>query len=110
MVAAHGAVAQKNEELHACVQGRVIGAAGPLHPCIPCIELYYQRYSHHFHSSEGLTSSFLLLDLLLPQFYTVDELGHTIEVLVTPFGAAIIEGPISVLRYVLRVALRAMRW
>ena len=46
------------------MQGRVIGAAGPLHPCIPCIELYYQRYSHHFHSSEGLTSSFLLLDLL----------------------------------------------
>ena len=32
MVAAHGAVAQKKEELHAydaCVQGRVIGAAGP---------------------------------------------------------------------------------
>ena len=47
---------------------------------------------------------------ILPQFYTVDELGHTIEVLVTPFGAAIIEGPISVLRYFLRVALRAMRW
>ena len=47
------------------MQGRVIGAAGPLHPCIPCIELYYQRYSHHFHSSEGLTSSFLLLDPLL---------------------------------------------
>ena len=46
------------------MQGRVIGAAGPLHPCIPCIELYYQRYSHHFHSSEGLTSSFLLLDPL----------------------------------------------
>ena len=46
------------------MQGRVIGAAGPLHPCIPCIELYYQRYSHHFHSSEGLTSSFLLLDRL----------------------------------------------
>ena len=48
----------------ACVQGRVIGAAGPLHPCIPCIELYYQRYSHHFHSSEGLTSSFLPSDPL----------------------------------------------
>ena len=28
---------------------------------------------------------------ILPQFYTVDELGHTSEVLVTPFGAAIIE-------------------
>ena len=37
---AHGAVAQRNEELHACVQGRVIGAAGPHHPCIPCIELH----------------------------------------------------------------------
>ena len=47
------------------MQGRVIGAAGPLHPCIPCIELYYQRYSHHFHSSEGLTSSFLPSDPLL---------------------------------------------
>ena len=41
------------------MQGRVIGAAGPLHPCIPCIEHYYQRYSHHFHSSEGLACSFL---------------------------------------------------
>ena len=29
------------KEFHTCVQGRVIGAAGPLHPCIPCIELYY---------------------------------------------------------------------
>ena len=46
------------------MQGRVIGAAGPLHPCIPYIELYYQRYSHHFHSSEGLASSFLPSDLL----------------------------------------------
>ena len=48
------------------MQGRVIGAAGPFHPCIPCIGLYYQRYSHHFHSSEGLTSSFLPSDLLMP--------------------------------------------
>ena len=44
-----------------CKDVRVIGAAGPLlgplHPCIPCIEHYYQRYSHHFHSSEGLACS-----------------------------------------------------
>ena len=37
------------------MQGRVTGAAGPLHPCIPCIELYYQEptihsiQSRHFH-------------------------------------------------------------
>ena len=49
------------------MQGRVIGAAGPFHPCIPCIELYYQRYSHHFHSSEGLACSFLPSDPLVIQ-------------------------------------------
>ena len=30
-----------------------------------CIELYYQRYSHHFHSSEGLACSFLPSDRLV---------------------------------------------
>ena len=41
------------------MQGRVIGAAGLLYPCTPCIELYYQRCSHHFHSSGVLTQPML---------------------------------------------------